>query len=263
MRRRLFLSMLLPAPALAQDLRQALARQFRDQLQPFGTWDELPDLGPAWRPEGVPDGWRPFSRGQWRWAREAGWYWQGDLPFSDLAEHRGRWRLAAGSWWWLPGSRFDPAPVAWAAAGPGRIAWAPLPSADGTATGWSVVPLAELTLVPVPARPLPDTDGLRRRAPPDPAEIEAAGGRVREPVPLASLAAAEDVHAWYATDSRSVRGIGTPAFRPSPPGPTPAPSGPAGEDDAWQAFERQRRLDLLDAERRRELDRERDRDRLR
>ncbi|HWL67999.1 MAG TPA: DUF6600 domain-containing protein [Geminicoccus sp.] len=263
MRRRLFLAILLPAPALAQDLRQTLARQFRDQLKPLGVWDELPGLGPGWRPDHVPDGWRPFSSGRWRWTREAGWYWQGDLPFSALAEHRGRWRRIEGNWWWLPGSRFDPAPVAWAAPGSGQIAWAPLASEEGMPTGWSVVPLTELTLQALPVSPLADAHGLRRRAPPDPAEIEAAGGRLPEAVPLASLATPEDVRAWYATDSRSVFGIGTPGFRPPPPGPTPAPTGPSGTDDAWQAFDRQHRLDLLEAERRRELDRERDRDRLR
>jgi hypothetical protein len=244
MKRRFFLLGLIAAPASAQDALQAVQELYRSQLAPLGDWRDVAGLGMAWRPAGLPRDWRPFSLGRWRYTMEGGWYWQGDLPFAAIAEHRGRWRRVDGQWWWLPGTRFDPAPVAWGRAAGGTIAWAPLPTGERRVEGWSLLPLAELASTDPAIRPASKSLGIRRVAPPDPSDVEAAGGKAVQPASLGELVSADDLTAWYATDTRSVRGIADPRLRLPSPARTPRVSGPAGADDAWAGFERQHQRDL-------------------
>ncbi|WP_027135870.1 DUF6600 domain-containing protein [Geminicoccus roseus] len=261
MRRRAFLAALAAGPAAASDALETVQELHRDQLAGLGDWSERPGLGVAWRPSDVPPGWRPFSVGRWIWTIEGGWYWQGDLLFSRIAEHRGRWRRLEGAWWWLPGSRFEPAPVAWGQAEEERIAWAPLPTGGRSVEGWSVLPVAALADPAPPIRPAPADLSISRTAPPDPRWVEAASGRPVVSASLADLADPADVRAWFATDTRSLRGIADPAPLLSGPAPAmPSTSGPVGADDAAEAFARQHRQDLRQSERLRERDRQRERD---
>ncbi|HEX2525717.1 MAG TPA: DUF6600 domain-containing protein [Geminicoccus sp.] len=264
MRRRALLLGLLVAPAVAADeLLETIADQFRPSLEPLGRWRDLPGLGPAWQPDRVPDSWRPFSRGRWRLTFEAGWVWQGSLPFSAITEHRGRWRRLDDGWWWIPGTRFDPAPVAWARPARDEVAWAPLPGGDRPIEGWLSLPLARLADTEAPIAKPREGAPLRRVAPPDPAEVEAAAGRALDVVSLADLVDREDVRAWYFTDSRSVFGIGSPALQRPPPAPTPGTTGPSSPDDAFRSFERERQLNLRENERLWERERRRDANELR
>lgn len=262
MRRRALLLGLVATPAAADELLEAIVSLFHERLEPLGEWRDVPGMGQVWRPAGVAPGWRPFTAGRWRLTYEAGWFWQGDLPFSAITEHRGRWRLLDGEWWWVPGTRFDPAPVAWAKPQPGSIGWAPLPSGERPVEGWSVAPLRALAAGPVVVHE-PAGDPGRRVAPPDPLDVEAAGGPPIAMVSLGDLVDADDLTAWYAVDTRSVFGVGNPALRLPRPGPTPRPSGPNAPDSAWKSFERQRQLNLRENERLREAERRRDNNELR
>lgn len=78
-----------------------------------------------WRPRGVANTWRPYSRGYW-----AGWddqpYWVDSAPWGYTTSHYGRWNWAQGQGWlWRPDYAWSPAQVQWADAG-SNILWAPL-----------------------------------------------------------------------------------------------------------------------------------------
>lgn len=262
MRRRVFLAGPFAAPALAKGALDSVQQLHRDRLAAFGTWHELAPLGRVWRPEDLPPGWRPFGSGRWRYTFEAGWYWQGRLPFSGIAEHRGRWARHARAWWWLPGARFEPAPVAWGRSAAAKVAWAPLPGRGQQAQGWSMFGRTKSADDQPSILPVPEDQHIRRTAPPDPGEIAAVTGQPVEPVPLSSLVGADDLAAWRATGQRTVRGIGDLALRLPRPRAKPDISGSAPADDAWSSFERQRQFELRQRERLRELDRRRARDEL-
>lgn len=257
-RRPLLLLLLAAGPALADDPRQRVALLFRDRLAPFGRWTELGGLGPAWVPD-VPASWRPFGVGSWAWTEEAGWLWQGGTALSRITEHRGRWRRQDGHWLWLPGARFEPAPVAWGRA-PERLGWAALPPNGEPAQGWSIVPLAEMGRPRDGSEAAGSPDGLRRTAPPAIDEVLAAGGAPAT-VALADAIDADDLRSWRLERNRSGRSIGgLPPLRPSPGVPA---TGPTAPDQRWQAQERQRQIELEASRQVLERDRQRVRENLR
>jgi hypothetical protein len=100
---------------------------FQSQLTPYGAWIDLPGYGPCWQPA-VYAGWRPYyDGGHWEYT-DAGWYWQSDYPWGDIAFHYGRWAYTASGWVWIPGYEYGPAWVVWRHAdADGFIGWAPLP----------------------------------------------------------------------------------------------------------------------------------------
>jgi hypothetical protein len=100
---------------------------FQSQLTPYGTWIDLPVYGLCWQPA-VYAGWRPYyDGGHWEYT-DAGWYWQSDYPWGDIAFHYGRWAYTASGWVWTPGYEYAPAWVFWLHAdADGFIGWAPLP----------------------------------------------------------------------------------------------------------------------------------------
>ena len=260
MKRRIFLFALTSTPALAADASDVVAELYHDQLAALGRWHDLAGVGQAWRPDAVPPDWRPFSSGRWRYTFEAGWYWQGTLPFSAVAEHRGRWRFIQKTWWWLPGVRFEPAPVAWGRPGRDWVAWSPLPGGGAAPNGWSELPLRELVDPNAAIASLATDASIERTAPPEPGEVAAASGRPIEPIPLGDLVSADDLTAWFNTGNRGVSGIAQPALQRPAAAAVPRPSGPTSPDDGWSAFERQHRNDLRENQRLLERDRRRDRD---
>jgi len=103
---------------------------FQAHLTPYGPWIEVPGIGPAWIPlEANNPAWRPYmDAGQWE-GTDAGWYWQSDYPWGDIAFHYGRWinnEFTGGRWAWVPAYDWAPSWVVWRE-GTGGMGWAPLP----------------------------------------------------------------------------------------------------------------------------------------
>lgn len=115
----LWLALVSPAPAQTAWRPPEAAR-----LAPYGDWQALDPYGLVWFPRAGP-AWRPYSRGTWQRSVPAGWSWHGLDPWSSPTERGGRWGLASGAWFWIPGPALPQAPVAWAIA-PDYIGWCPL-----------------------------------------------------------------------------------------------------------------------------------------
>ena len=116
-----------PGGAAAQGRDPAYA-EFYETLDPHGDWIEHPRYGQTWVPDANDDrNWRPYSRGQWVYTEEHGWYWESDEAWGWVTYHYGRWLLDQGhGWMWVPGREWAPAWVAWRE-GEDAIGWAPLP----------------------------------------------------------------------------------------------------------------------------------------
>jgi hypothetical protein len=105
---------------------------FQGQLTPYGHWIDVADVGACWVPaEGAYPGWRPYmNAGHWEFT-DAGWYWQSDYPWGEIAFHYGRWLNDARTgfvWAWAPQYDWAPSWVCWRYAGAdGCMGWAPLP----------------------------------------------------------------------------------------------------------------------------------------
>ncbi len=106
---------------------------FQGQLNAYGTWTTLPELGTVWIPAiaSADPFWRPYmTGGHWTYT-DAGWFWQSDYPWGDIAFHYGRWVKDArtgGVWAWVPGYNWAPSWVAWRYdEADGVCGWAPLP----------------------------------------------------------------------------------------------------------------------------------------
>jgi hypothetical protein len=115
------------SPAAAQYRDPAYA-EFYDTLDPHGQWIEHPRYGGTWVPYAGEDrNWRPYSRGQWVYTEEHGWYWESEEEFGWVVYHYGRWLLdQRHGWMWVPGHEWGPAWVAWRE-GDEAVGWAPLP----------------------------------------------------------------------------------------------------------------------------------------
>jgi hypothetical protein len=103
---------------------------FQGHLTPYGQWIDVPGIGAAWVPaEANVPGWRPYmDAGHWQFT-DAGWFWQSDYPWGDMAFHYGRWvnnEFTGGRWAWVPGYYWAPSWVSWRE-GAGGLGWAPLP----------------------------------------------------------------------------------------------------------------------------------------
>jgi hypothetical protein len=69
-----------------------------------------------------------MNAGHWQFT-DAGWFWQSDYPWGDMAFHYGRWinnEFTGGRWAWVPGYDWAPSWVSWRE-GAGGLGWAPLP----------------------------------------------------------------------------------------------------------------------------------------
>ena len=106
---------------------------FQGQLSPYGQWIDAPGIGSCWVPaqaSTVP-GWRPYmDSGHWEFT-DAGWYWQSDYPWGEIAFHYGRWVNDARTgfvWAWAPAYDWAPSWVCWRyGEGDACMGWAPLP----------------------------------------------------------------------------------------------------------------------------------------
>jgi hypothetical protein len=103
---------------------------FQAHLTPYGQWIDVPGIGAAWIPAEANNlDWRPYmDAGHWEYT-DAGWYWQSDYPWGDIAFHYGRWirnDITGGRWAWVPAYDWAPSWVA-CREGEGGMGWAPLP----------------------------------------------------------------------------------------------------------------------------------------
>jgi hypothetical protein len=93
-----------------------------EDLDAYGSWNQVPEYGWSWRPSQVPAGWAPYRFGNWVWISPWGWTWIEDEPWGFAPFHYGRWANYRNEWIWVPGpmaSRpvYAPALVAWVGGG--------------------------------------------------------------------------------------------------------------------------------------------------
>jgi len=111
-----------------------------EDLDSYGVWREIPEIGPVWYPSGIPVGWIPYRFGHWVWISPWGWTWVENEPWGFCPFHYGRWALIGSAWGWVPGPvavvpMYAPALVAFAGGGGFSIgigvqAWFPLGPRD-------------------------------------------------------------------------------------------------------------------------------------
>jgi hypothetical protein len=70
-----------------------------------GTWSQVPDYGPVWRPN-VPAGWAPYRNGRWVYEPYYGWTWVSYDAWGWAPYHYGRWMYVDGGWGWWPGPAY-------------------------------------------------------------------------------------------------------------------------------------------------------------
>jgi hypothetical protein len=76
-----------------------------EDLDAHGTWTEVPDYGPVWRPT-EPAGWAPYRAGRWVYEPYWGWTWVSYDSWGWAPYHYGRWMYADGGWGWWPGPAY-------------------------------------------------------------------------------------------------------------------------------------------------------------
>jgi hypothetical protein len=107
---------------------------FYDQLSPYGTWVDEPDVGRVFVPEA--DGYVPYTNGYWQYTN-LGFVWVSSEPHAWATAHYGRWAYSNnfGRWYWAPDTEWGPAWVEWRQTG-SDFGWAPLPPAVVVRAGW-------------------------------------------------------------------------------------------------------------------------------
>jgi hypothetical protein len=128
---------------------------FRDTLDPHGTWVKDPTYGTVWVPNAAEVGsdFAPYqTSGRWAMADTGDWAWESDYAWGHVPFHYGRWVWTGGYWGWIPGRTYAPAWVTWRVGEDGYIGWAPLPPSwywsDGYAMALWSVPYAAYCFVP-------------------------------------------------------------------------------------------------------------------
>ena len=111
-----------------------------EDLDDNGRWQNVPEYGQVWVPNGVVAGWQPYRYGHLTWISPWGWTWVDDASWGYAPFHYGRWVMVGGYWGWTPGPVvvgvrpvYAPALVAWVGGGAGfgvgvgvGVAWFPL-----------------------------------------------------------------------------------------------------------------------------------------
>jgi hypothetical protein len=72
-------------------------------LDSYGSWNDVPEYGNVWYPTSVAVGWSPYHYGHWGWVGAYGWTWIDDAPWGFAPFHYGRWAYIGGRWGWCPG----------------------------------------------------------------------------------------------------------------------------------------------------------------
>ncbi|MEO5764108.1 MAG: DUF6600 domain-containing protein [Casimicrobiaceae bacterium] len=122
-----------------------------EDLDAYGTWRAVANVGNVWIPRTVPAGWAPYRNGHWTWIDPWGWTWVDDAPWGFAPFHYGRWTQIDDRWGWVPGPVrerpvYAPALVAFigganfsvsASSGP-AIGWFPLGPGEVYRPGYDV-----------------------------------------------------------------------------------------------------------------------------
>ena len=74
-----------------------------EDLDAHGTWSEVPDYGPVWRPTVSDPDWAPYRDGRWVYEPYWGWTWVSYDDWGWAPYHYGRWMYLDGGWGWWPG----------------------------------------------------------------------------------------------------------------------------------------------------------------
>jgi hypothetical protein len=74
-----------------------------EDLDPYGTWSEVPDYGPVWTPSAAGPDWAPYRDGRWVYEPYYGWTWVSAEPWGWAPYHYGRWFVYGDRWVWWPG----------------------------------------------------------------------------------------------------------------------------------------------------------------
>ncbi|MCX6167713.1 MAG: hypothetical protein NTX65_00095 [Ignavibacteriales bacterium] len=101
------------------------------ELDIYGQWINVPELGNVWRPN-VGNDWSPYDNGQWE-LTDRGWMWFSDEPYGWIVYHYGSWAFTDfDGWVWSPGYEWSPSRVNWITQDD-YIGWAPIPP-----NGWNL-----------------------------------------------------------------------------------------------------------------------------
>jgi FecR protein len=76
-----------------------------EDLNAYGSWSNDPDYGQVWYARSVPNGWSPYSTGQWNYEQTYGWTWVDEQPWGFAPYHYGRWAQRNNRWFWVPPDR--------------------------------------------------------------------------------------------------------------------------------------------------------------
>jgi len=107
---------------------------FYDQLSPYGTWVDEPDVGRVYVPESAD--YVPYRDGHWQYTN-LGFVWVSSEPHAWATSHYGRWAYSNhyARWYWLPDTTWGPAWVEWRQTGT-HFGWAPLAPEVVVRAGW-------------------------------------------------------------------------------------------------------------------------------
>ncbi len=107
-------------------------------LDEYGDWRQVRNLGVVWFPRRVDRDWAPYRDGHWAWHEPWGWTWIDDAPWGFAPSHYGRWAHVQNRWGWIPGPRhvrsiYSPALVVFV----GGSGWSlSLSSGNSSPIGW-------------------------------------------------------------------------------------------------------------------------------
>ncbi len=94
-------------------------------LDTYGTWQNVPSYGWCWTPASVAVGWAPYRDGRWMWQDPWGWTWVSNERWGWAPYHYGRWVFSGPRWYWVPVAptvavvSYRPAIVGFVGGGPG------------------------------------------------------------------------------------------------------------------------------------------------
>jgi hypothetical protein len=139
-----------------EDTDPGALTDFRETLDPHGTWVDDPTYGTVWAPspDEIGEDFTPYvSAGHWVY--DGDYVWVSDYAWGWVAFHYGRWqRISERGWVWMPGRLYAAAWVVWRVGidGYGFIGWAPMPPTwawrGGMAIGTAFAPQQSFVFCP-------------------------------------------------------------------------------------------------------------------
>jgi hypothetical protein len=115
------------------DTDPAALTDFREALDPYGTWEQDPTYGVVWvpSPDVVGSDFAPYvTAGNWGVSDGGEWTWVSDYSWGWAPFHYGRWAwIGHHGWGWVPGRVYAPAWVVWRTGyyDDYYVGWAPMP----------------------------------------------------------------------------------------------------------------------------------------